>query len=60
MNVTSNPIALPALALNDKALCNLPCFFFFVFLTVHHSIGLFHLTTLMHNSLFVNNMYVTL
>ena len=31
-----------------------------VFLTVHHSIELFHLPTLMHNSLFINNMYVTL
>ena len=29
-------------------------------LTVHHSIDLFHLPTLMHNSLFINNMYVTL
>ena len=33
---------------------------FDVFLTVHHSIELFHLPTLMHNSLFINNMYVTL
>jgi hypothetical protein len=31
-----------------------------VYLTVHHSIDLFHLPTLMHNSLFINNMYVTL
>ena len=30
------------------------------FSTVHHSIELFHLPTLMHNSLFINNMYVTL
>ena len=30
------------------------------FLTVHHSIELFHLPTLIHNSLFINNMYVTL
>ena len=30
------------------------------FWTVHHSIELFHLPTLMHNSLFINNMYVTL
>jgi len=29
------------------------------FLTVHHSINLFHLPTLMHNSIFINNMYVT-
>ena len=28
--------------------------------TVHHSIELFHVPTLMHNSLFINNMYVTL
>jgi len=34
--------------------------FFDVFSTVHHSIELFHLPTLMHNSLFINNMYVTL
>ena len=27
---------------------------------MHHSIELFHLPTLMHNSLFINNMYVTL
>jgi len=27
---------------------------------VHHSIELFYLPTLMHNSLFINNMYVTL
>ena len=27
------------------------------FLTVHQSIELFHLPTLMHNSLFINNMY---
>ena len=33
---------------------------FDVFLTVHHSIELFHLPTLMHNSLYINNMYVTL
>ena len=33
---------------------------FDVFLNVHHSIVLFHLPTLMHNSLFINNMYVTL
>ena len=33
---------------------------FDVFLTVHHSIELFHLPTLKHNSLFINNMYVTL
>ena len=31
-----------------------------VFSTVHRSIELFHLPTLMHNSLFINNMYVTL
>ena len=30
------------------------------FLTVYHSIDLFHLPTLMHDSLFINNMYVTL
>jgi len=34
--------------------------FFDVFSTVHHRIELFHLPTLMHNSLFINNMYVTL
>ena len=28
-----------------------------MFLTVHHSIDSFHLPTLMHNSLFINNMY---
>ena len=33
---------------------------FDVFSTVHHSIELFHLPTLMHNSLFINIMYVTL
>ena len=33
---------------------------FDVFLTVHHSIELFHLPTLMHNSLFIKNVYVTL
>jgi hypothetical protein len=33
---------------------------FDVFLTVHHSIEFFHLPTLMYNSLFINNMYVTL
>jgi hypothetical protein len=27
---------------------------------VHHNIELFHLPTLMYNSLFINNMYVTL
>jgi len=27
---------------------------------VHHSIELFHIPTLMHNSLFINTMYVTL
>jgi len=27
---------------------------------VHHSIELFHLPNLMHSSLFVNTMYVTL
>jgi len=37
-----------------------PSQYFDVFLTVHHSIDLFHLPTLMHNSLFINNMYVTL
>jgi len=31
--------------------------YFDIFLTVHHSIELFHLPTLMHNSLFINNMY---
>jgi hypothetical protein len=31
-----------------------------MFLTVHRSIELFHLSTLIHNSLFINNMYVTL
>jgi len=31
-----------------------------LFWTVHHSIELFHVPTLMHNSLFNNNMYVTL
>ena len=34
--------------------------YFDVFSTVHHSIELFHLPTLMHNSSFINNMYVTL
>ena len=34
--------------------------FMMFFLTVHLSIDLFHLPTLMHNSLFINNMYVTL
>ena len=34
--------------------------FFYVFLTVHHSIELFHLPTLMHNSLFINNIYYTI
>ena len=34
--------------------------FFYVFSTLHHSIELFHLPTLMHNSLFINNMYITL
>ena len=34
--------------------------FFYVFSTVHHSIELFHLPTLMHSSLFINNTYVTL
>jgi len=34
--------------------------FFYVFSTVHHSIELFHQPILMHNSLFINNMYVTL
>jgi hypothetical protein len=34
--------------------------YFYVFLTVHHSIDLFHLPTIMHNSLFMNNIYVTL
>ena len=33
---------------------------FDVFSTVHHSIELYHLPTLMHNSLLINNMYVTL
>ena len=33
---------------------------FYVFLTVHHSIELFRLPTLMHNSLFINKLYVTL
>ena len=33
---------------------------FDVFFTVHHSIDLFQLPTLMYNSLFINNMYVTL
>ena len=33
---------------------------FDVFSTVHRSIELFHLPTLMHNSLFINNMYATL
>ena len=33
---------------------------FDVFSTVHHSIELFHQPTSMHNSLFINNMYVTL
>jgi len=31
-----------------------------VFLTMHHSIELFHIPTLMHNYLFINTMYVTL
>ena len=31
-----------------------------VFSTVHHSIELYHLPTLMHSSLLINNMYVTL
>ena len=35
-------------------------FIFDVFSTVQHSLELFHLPTLMHNSLFINNMYVTL
>ena len=35
-------------------------YWFDVFLTVHHIIKLFHLPTLMHNSLFIKNMYVTL
>ena len=43
----------------EKRLLASSCFFD-VFLTVHHSIDLFHLPTLMHNSLFINNMYVTL
>ena len=30
------------------------------FLTLHHSIELFNLPTLMHSSLLINNMYVTL
>ena len=34
--------------------------YFDVFSTVHRSIELFHLPTLMHNSVFINNMYVTL
>ena len=34
--------------------------YFDVFLTVHHSIELFHLPTLMYISLFINTMYVTL
>jgi hypothetical protein len=34
--------------------------FFYVILTVHHSIELYHLPTLMHYSLFINNIYVTL
>ena len=34
--------------------------YFDVFLIVHHIIELFHLPTLLHNSLFINNMYVTL
>ena len=33
--------------------------YFDVFSTVHRSMELFHLPTLMHNSLFINNMYVT-
>jgi len=33
---------------------------FHVFSTVHHSIELFHVPTLMYNSLFINNMHVTL
>ena len=33
---------------------------FDVFSSVDHSIELFHLPTLMHNSLFINNMFVTL
>ena len=33
---------------------------FDVFSTVHHSIELFHQPTLMYNSLFTNNKYVTL
>ena len=33
---------------------------FDVFSTVHQSVESFHLPTLMHNSLFINNMYVTL
>jgi len=31
-----------------------------IFLIVHHSIDLFHLPTLMHNSLFINNTFVSL
>jgi len=34
--------------------------YFNVFLTVHHSIDLFPLPTLMHNPLFINNMNVPL
>ena len=47
-------------SLNHENLRNNKFKKFDVFLTVHHSIELFHLQTLMHNSLFINNMYVTL
>jgi len=34
----------------SQELINILCTFFYVFLTVHHSIDLFHLPTLMQNS----------
>jgi hypothetical protein len=39
---------------NNKEYCINIISFFDVFLTVHHSLELFHLPTLMHNSLFIN------
>ena len=50
---------------NFKLVCKEIYFFkflmmiFLMFFTVHQSIELFHLPTLMHNSLLINNMYVT-
>ena len=45
------------LRLNSRWQNNIKCD---VCSTVHHSIELFHLPTLMYNSLFINNTYVTL